>query len=222
MEDNNNNEYSDLINDNPPKEEKLILEEKPYYDETSPQTSQILNNNNQSQIDNNNFPSQDNLKQENESISSEVPYYDTQKNKNTNQFEHNILEQSIKIKKNKKNKKEENPKKLMILNIIIIFIVTANSILEIVFGIFSPYILGDDIIAIVYLVLIGRKMPTNHSALVLVTAFVGFIGFGIKIFGLTQANGKYGFIIPIFSLNIGISLAMIYCIQSCKCNCCSS
>ena len=222
MADNNNNpEYSDLMNDNPSKEEE-ILEEKPYYDVSSPKQTHILNNNiNQSEIDNNNLPSQDNLniQQGNESIPSE-DFYDTQEN-NNNQFSHNILEQPT---KRKTIKKEQNPNKLIILSIIIIIIVIADSILEIIFDILSPYIIGDDIaiftIAIAYLVLICKKIPTNHCALVIVTGLVCFIGFGIKGFGLTRINKKFKFIfiIPFFFLIIGRTFVMIYYIQSCKCN----
>ena len=215
MADNNNNpEYSDLINDNPSKEEEEILSEKPYYDEISQQTPQILNNNN--------LPSQDNLniQQGNESIPSEDYYY-TQEDNNNNQFSNNILKQSI---KNKKIKTEQNHKKLIILSIIIIIIVIADSILEIIYGILSPYIIGDDIaiftIAIVYLVLICKKIPTNNFALALVTILLGFIGAGIKGFGLTQLNKKMFFIVPFFFLIVGRTFAMIYYIQSCKCNCC--
>ena len=211
MADNNNNpEYSDLINDNPSKEEEEILSEKPYYDEISQQTPQILNNNN--------LPSQDNLniQQGNESIPSEDYYY-TQED---NQFSNNILKQSI---KNKRIKTEQNHKKLIILSIIIIIIVIADSILEIIYGILSPYIIGDDIaiftIAIVYLVLICKKIPTNNFALALVTGLLCFIGAGIKGFGLTQLNKKMIFIVPFFFLIVGRTFAMIYYIQSCKCNC---
>lgn len=215
MADNNNNpEYSDLINDNPSKEEEEILSEKPYYDEISQQTPQILNNNN--------LPSQDNLniQQGNESIPSEDYYYTQEDNNNNNQFSNNILKQSI---KNKKIKTEQNHKKLIILSIIIIIIVIADSILEIIYGILSPYIIGDDIaiftIAIVYLVLICKKIPTNNFALALVTILLGFIGAGIKGFGLTQLNKKMIFIVPFFFLIVGRTFAMIYYIQSCKCNC---
>ena len=216
MADNNNNpEYSDLINDNPSKEEEEILSEKPYYEEISQQTSQTLNNNDY-------LPSQDNLniQQGNESIPSEDYYYTQEDNNNNNQFSNNILKQSI---KNKKIKTEQNHKKLMVLSIIIIIIVIADSILEIIYGILSPYIIGDDIaiftIAIVYLVLICKKIPTNNFALALVTILLGFIGAGIKGFGLTQLNKKMIFIVPFFFLIVGRTFAMIYYIQSCKCNC---
>ena len=95
--------------------------------------------------------------------------------------------------------------------------------MEIIYGILSPYIIGDDIaiftIAIVYLVLICKKIPTNNFALALVTILLGFIGAGIKGFGLTQLNKKMIFIVPFFFLIVGRTFAMIYYIQSCKCNC---
>jgi hypothetical protein len=223
MSDNNYNpEYSDPINDTNSHEE--VVTEKPYYDEVSAPAPQFYNNNNPPQDYNNDIPSKEEIQQVNQQNSSDVPYYSTQANNynnnynNTynynNQYDPNPVQpQPVRPRKYRMG---ENPRTLLILSILLIIIFIADLILEISFGIFSPLIMGDDFailtMAIVYIVLIVKKKRFNHPALGAATVFVWFVGFGVKGFGMTQAEGKVGFMIPLFFLIAGRSFAMFFCI----------
>ena len=105
----------------------------------------------------------------------------------------------------------------MIISIILILIVIVDAVLEIGFNIFSPMIIADDaaifIMAIVYLILIAKKISTHHTALGVVTVLVWFVGFGVKGFGLVKdSKGVIGFMIPLFFLTGGRGFAMFFCI----------
>ena len=115
---------------------------------------------------------------------------------------------------------------MIILSIILIIIVIINTILQIVFKIFNPFIIGDDIavliIAIIYLILIGIKRRTNHPGIVAATFFVFFIGFGVKGYGIMRNLTETGFFILLFVLHSRKSLTMFLCLpKSCKCSDCS-
>ena len=220
---NYNPEYSEQINDIPPKEE---VKEKPYYNDTSDPNTQLLNNNNQSQSDNNNdIPSQINSQQGNQKNSSEVPYYNSNNtindNGSYNQPEANNNEQQVQI--DRIREEEKSKKKMIALNIILIIVVIIDSILEIIFKIFNPFILGDDIailiIAITYLILIAIKKRTNHPGIIAATLIVGIVGLGVKGYGVMQNLREKGFFITIFVL-IGIrSLTIFFLLpNSCKCD----
>ena len=224
MADNNYNpEYSDPINDAPPKEE--VVTEKPYYDDVSAPAPQMVNNYNQPPNYNNDLPSQNNLQQGDQTIPPIIPYYPPQVNNNYNynyynQYGPNNIGQPVPA--NRKSRIGQNPKILMIMSIILILIAIADTVLGIIFNIFSPMVVADDIaifiMAIVYLILIAKKISTHHPALGAVTVLVWFVGFGVKGFGLVKdSNGKIGFMIPLFFLTGGRGFAMFFCIpQTCK------
>lgn len=209
-----NPEYVDPINDGSTKEE---VPEKPYYDDVEAPMPQMVNNYNQPQSYNNDLPSQDNIQQGSQTNTTEGPYYSSQASNNyyNNQYESNTnIEQPVPVRR--KYRMGENPRTLMIMSILLILIVIADVTLEIIFRFFSPFILGDDIailtMAIVYLVLIAKKRPTNHPALGAVTVFVWFVGFGVKGFGMTKGPGKVGLMVPLFLLTGGRAFAMFFCI----------
>ena len=219
MADNNYNpEYSAPINDGSTNNEEVP--EKPYYDDVSAPTPQMVNNYNQPPIYNKDLPSKDDLQEGDQTISPDVPYSSSQTNNNYNydvQYEpnNNDIEQAVPVRR--KYRMGENPRTLMIMSILLILIVIADTILEICFRIFSPFILADDIalltMAIVYLILIAKKRPTNHPALGAVTVLVWFVGFGIKGFGMSQIKGgQVGFMVPLFILTGGRAFAMFFCI----------
>ena len=209
-----NPEYVDPINDGSTKEE---VPEKPYYDDVEAPMPQMVNNYNQPPSYNNDLPSQDNIQQGSQTNTTEGPYYSSQASNNyyNNQYESNTnIEQPVPVRR--KYRMGENPRTLMIMSILLILIVIADVTLEIIFRFFSPFILGDDIailtMAIVYLVLIAKKRPTNHPALGAVTVFVWFVGFGVKGFGMTKGPGKVGLMVPLFLLTGGRAFAMFFCI----------
>ena len=217
MADNNSNpEYSNFINNVPPKEE--VVTEKPYYDDVSAPTAQLLNNYNQSQSDNNDLPSQNNLQQGDQTIPPIIPYYPPQVNNNYNyynQYGPNNIGQPVPV--NRKSRMGQNPKTLIAMSIILILIAIVDTVLGIIFNIFSPMVVADDIaifiMAIVYLILIAKKRPTNHPALGAVTVLVWFVGFGVKGFGMSQIKGaQVGFMVPLFILTGGRAFAMFFCI----------
>ena len=222
MADNNYNpEYSAPINDGSTNTEEVP--EKPYYDDGSaPPIPQMVNNYNQPPDYNNDLPSKENLQLGDQTNSPDVPYSSSQANNNYN-YNYNVqykpnnndIEQAVPVRR--KYRMGENPRTLMIMSIILILIVIANTTLCICFRIFSPFILADDIalltMAIVYLILIAKRRPTNHPALGAVTVIVWFVGFGVKGFGMSQIrNGKVGFMVPIFVLTGGRAFAMFFCI----------
>ena len=209
-----NPEYVDPINDGSTKEE---VPEKPYYDDVEAPMPQMVNNYNQPQGYNNDLPSQDNIQHGSQTNTTEGPYYSSQASNNyyNNQYDSNTnIEQPVPVRR--KYRMGENPRTLMIMSILLILIVIADVTLEIIFRFFSPFILGDDIailtMAIVYLVLIAKKRPTNHPALGAVTVFVWFVGFGVKGFGMTKGPGKVGLMVPLFLLTGGRAFAMFFCI----------
>ena len=209
-----NPEYVDPINDGSTKEE---IPEKPYYDDVEAPMPQMVNNYNQPQSYNNDLPSQDDIQHGSQTNTTEGPYYSSQASNNyyNNQYESNTnIEQPVPVRR--KYKMGENPRTLMIMSILLILIVIADVTLEIIFRFFNPFILGDDIailtMAIVYLVLIAKKRPTNHPALGAVTVFVWFVGFGVKGFGMTKGPGKVGLMVPLFLLTGGRAFAMFFCI----------
>ena len=151
---NNNPDYSEPINDNPSKEE--LVTEQPYYDELSAPAPQIItSNDNQPQIGNNDIPSQENVEHENKEDTLEVQNYSKQKKFNHDKnyyltydirYEPDIgyepdIEQPVK----RKYKMGENPRTFLILSIVLIAIVIADSVLQIYFSFFSPYVFSDDI-----------------------------------------------------------------------------
>ena len=224
MADNNYNpEYSAPINDGSTNNEEVT--EKPYYDDVSAPTPQMVNNYNQPPIYNNDLPSKDVLQEGDQTISPDVPYSSSQTNNNYNydvQYEpnNNDIEQAVPVRR--KYRMGENPRTLMIMSIILILIAIADTVLGIIFNIFSPMVVADDIaifiMAIVYLILIAKKISTHHPALGAVTVLVWFVGFGVKGFGLVKdSNGKIGFMIPLFFLTGGRGFAMFFCIpHTCK------
>ena len=211
---NYNPEYVDPINDGSTKDE---VPEKPYYDDAEAPMPQMVNNYNQPQSYNNDLPSQENIQQGSQTNTAEGPYYSSQVNNNyyNNQYESNLNVEHP-VPERRKYRMGENPRTLMIMSIILILIVIADVILEICFSFFSPMIIADDIailtMAIVYLILIAKKRPTNHPALGAVTVFVWFVGFGVKGFGMTKAPGKIGLMLPLFLLTGGRAFAMFFCI----------
>ena len=229
MSDNNYNPgYSDPINDATSQEG--VVTEKPYYDEVSAPAPQLYNNN-PPQNYNNDIPSKEEIQQGSQQNSSDVPYYSTQGNNYNsnynnnynnnynynynNQYEPNPIQEAQPVAP-RKYRMGENPRTLLILSIFLIIIFIADLILEISFGIFSPFIMGDDVailtMAIVYIVLIVKKKRFNHPALGAATVFVWFVGFGVKGFGMTQGGGKVGFLVPLFFLIAGRTFTMFFCI----------
>ena len=205
MTDNNQNPgYSDPINNTPSSEE--IVTEKPYFDDASAPTPQMLNNLNQPQSNNNVLSSQDNLQQGNQTTTSNI------NNNFNNQFEPYNIEQLVPVRR--KYRVVENPKILKIMSIILIILFKIDVVLQITLGLFNPILLIDDFafltIAIIFLVLISKKKPTNHPALGVATVFVWFVGFGLRGFGMSL--GKGDFILPFFLITIGRTFALFLCI----------
>ena len=219
MADNNSNpEYSNFINKVPPKEE--VVTEKPYYDDVSAPTAQLLNNYNQSQSDNNDLPSKDNLPQGNQTISSEVPFYSSQAI-NNNSYEIDTIGRPL---ESENDRNEEKKKKLKIfLNILLIITVIGDSILLIIFNEFVPFILGDDIavliIAITYLILIGKNKRTNHPGMIAATLVVCIVGCGVKSYGIIKYVKIIRFFIPFLIFLVVRCFAMFFGLpKSCRFN----
>ena len=215
---NYNPEYVDPINDGSTKDD---VPEKPYYDDVEAPIPQMVNNYNQPQPQyyNNDIPPQNDIQQGSITNTTDGPYNSSQASNNyyNNQYESNTnVERPVPAPVRRKYRLGENPRTLMIMSIILILIVLADVILEICFSFFSPMIIADDIailtMAIVYLILIAKKRPTNHPALGAVTVFVWFVGFGVKGFGMTKAPGKIGLMLPLFLLTGGRAFAMFFCI----------
>ena len=211
MTDNNQNpEPSETINNTPSNEE--IVTEKPYFDDASAPTPNMLNNLNQPQNNDNVLSSQDNqdnLQQGNQTTTSEI---NNNNNDNDNPFDPYNIEQLAQARR--KLRVGENPKILKIMSITLIILFIIDIYLQIGVGLFNPVILIDDFafltMAIIYLVLIAKKKPTNHPALGVATVFVWFVGFGIRGFGMTLGGGD--FIFPLFLLTIARTFALFLCI----------
>ena len=222
---NNNLDYSEPINDNPSKEE--LVTEQPYYDELSAPAPQIItSNDNQPQIGNNDIPPSKKVEQENKEDTLEVQNYSKQKKFNHDKnyyltydirYEPDIgyepdIEQPVK----RKYKMGENPRTFLILSIVLIAIVIADSVLQIYFSFFSPYVFSDDIavftLSIVYIVLVTKKKRLKHPALGAATGLVWFGGFGVKLAGMVNGLPKTGFIVPIICLAVARGGVMFFCI----------
>ena len=123
--------------------------------------------------------------------------------------------------KKRKYRLGENPKELKVLSILLIIIVGFDAFFEGLFLRLSPFILIDDIavltMAIVYLVLISKKRPTNHRALGIVTIVVWIVGFGLKFYGIMTTysiNSRriHGFVVPFCILTSARFFTMFFCI----------
>ena len=221
MEDNKNNpEYSEPMIDAPSKEE--IITEKPYCDEVEAPAPILLNNNTQSQNDDNALPSKDILEQGNQVTPIKV------ENNNVKNFE---LEQPVyRINKPKPIGKRE--KNLLVSGILIIAIIFTDTILQLCYNIFSSYILADDILmlimAIVYFILIKKRIPVKNRALGGASALTLIVGFGVRLGGMIKIENipgiaGFGFamlIILMIRTSVMIFCSIINLAKNEECRCC--
>ena len=211
-DDNYNPVFSEPMNDNDIPNKKEITE-KPNCEDIPAPTPQLLNNYNPPLNYNEDLPSKENLQQGNQTIPVEPPYYQS----NNNNYDIKIqYEQPV---KKRKNRMGENPKELKVLSILLIIIIGLDAFLEALFLNSKFYILIDDIavltMAIIYLVLISKKMPTNHRVLGIVTIIVWIVGFGLKFYGIIivgEPMNFAGFVVPFCILTSARFFIMFFCI----------
>lgn len=212
MTDNNEApEYSKPINDVPSKED---IDEKPFYDTGSAPIVQNLYNPPQ-----NYNPDPNGMQPVNQASAVPAPNYappinygNTRYNPNYDTGVQYYVPQSPVPRR---SGWLHNPKILIFNAIILILVFIADLIVEITFNFFSPFILADCvasvIIAIILIVLVCNGKPVRNCGLGTAVAFVWFVGFGLRGFGMTQFKKSTMVMIDFFLL-VPRTLALFFSI----------